>query len=331
MLSCFDGITGLAHACASEYAVSPAVPLESFGVDETMIAQFTGAEDTVASIIYDAEQLARITLQTDVLSRYASRIIPRTFLHAQRIGEPDEHQTLVTGATGRHGVVVEVHQPRSNTRLTLGGLRFYGAVTEVVTITIYDLSDGSVVDTVELNAEADQIVTAADQITIELPRRSGAFFIAHDLPSWRVQRIGSGCSSCVGGRFIYGGVIIGGASLPNSAQMVSSNLRRSSFTGGLSLVADVACDHGQYLCEHRSFMQYSYAMKVAENILRRGIYAVDRINTQRINLDLLKERADRLAEQYAAAMSNLLQGMTLPGDDICFSCARYSRVVTSAP
>jgi len=331
MLDCFDGIVGLAHACESEYSVIPAVPLESFGIDETMIAQFIGAEDTVASLVHDAQQHARMIIQGDVLSRYAARIIPRTFLHAQRVGEPDGQQTLVNGATGLAGILVEVRQPHSNTRLTLSGLRFYAAATETVTVTVYDLSDGSAVDTFTVGAVADTITASPDTITIELPRRTGSFFIAHDRPTWRVQRIGSGCASCTGGRLSHGGVIVTGATLPASASMVRSNLRTTAFTGGLSVIVDVACDHAQYLCEHRSLLASPYAMKVAEIILRRGINAVERINSQRINLDLLKERADRTAEEYAAAMNNLLQHMVLPGDDVCFTCVRYSRVVTAAP
>jgi hypothetical protein len=87
-LDCFDGLTGLANTCDA-YAVSPVVPLESFGIDETLIGQFIGPEDTVASFLQGAEQQARLTIKSDVLSRYAARVIPRTFLHAQRVGEPD--------------------------------------------------------------------------------------------------------------------------------------------------------------------------------------------------------------------------------------------------
>lgn len=330
MLDCFDGLTGLANTCDA-YATGPVVPLESFGIDETLIAQFIGAEDTVASLVYDAQQRARMVIQSDVLARYAARIIPRTFLHARRVGEPDGHQTLVTGATGKAGILVEVKQATSNTRLTLSGLRFYAAATGAVTVMIYDLSDGSIVDTITVDAVADAITTAPDTITIELPRRTGCFFIAHDRPTWRVQRIGTGCAGCTGWKVSHGGVTISGASLPASASMVRSNLHTGALTGGLSVVVDVACDHGQYLCEHRSLLASPYVMKVSEVILRRGINAVDRINSQRINLDLLKDRADRFAEEYSAAMNNLLQHMVLPGDDVCFTCARYSRVVTSAP
>lgn len=331
MLDCFDNVVGLTRSCVSPYEVSPVMSLESFGVDETMIAQFIGVEDTVASLVHEAQQHARAVIQSDVLARYASRIIPRTFLHSQRVGEPDEHQTLVTGATGRAGILVEVRQPQANTRLTLSGLRLYAAATGTIDVTIYDLSDGSTVDTISIDATIDTITTALDTITIELPRRTGIFFIAHDSTSWRVQRIGAGCASCVGGKLSFGGVVVSGASLPASAPLLRSNLRTGVYTGGLSVIVDVACDHTQYLCEHRSLLISPYATKVVEIILRRGINAVERINSQRVNLELLKERADRAAEEYAAAMSNLLGGMLLPGDGVCFSCTKYARVVTSAP
>ena len=330
MLDCFDGLTGLANTCDA-YAVSPVVPLESFGIDETLIGQFTGAEDTVASFLQGAEKQARITIKSDVLSRYAARVIPRTFLHAQRVGEPDGHQTLVTGATGLSGILVEVNQREANTRLALTGWRFYAAATEAVTINVYDLADGSVVDAIVINAVADTLNTGTDIVTIPLPRRTGRFFIAHDRPTWRVQQVGSGCSSCTGGAYKYGGVTVTGASLPAAAAMLRSNLRTGSKTGGLSVVVDVACDHAQYLCESRDMFAGPYVSKVVEVLLRRGINAVERRNTQRINIKLLTDRADRAGEEYAAAMENLMGGMVLPCDDVCFSCAKYARVVTSAP
>lgn len=330
MLDCFDGLTGLASTCDA-YAVSPVVPLESFGIDETLIGQFIGPEDTVASFLWGAEQQARLTIKGDVLSRYAARVIPRTFLHAQRVGEPDGHQTLVTGATGLSGILVEVNQHQANTRLALTGWRFYAAATEAVTVTIYDLADGSAVDAIVIDAVADILNSSPAIVTIPLPRRTGRFFIAHDRPTWRVQQVGTGCSSCTGGAYKYGGVTVTGASLPASAPMMRSNLRTSSKTGGLSVVVDVACDHGQYLCESRDMLAGPYVSKVIEVLLRRGINAVDRINSQRINLELLTERADRAGEEYAAAMTNLMGGMVLPCDDICFTCVKYARVVTSAP
>ena len=330
MLDCFDGLTGLANTCDA-YATGPVVPLESFGIDETLIAQFIGPEDTVASFLIGAEKQARLTIKSDVLSRYASRVIPRTFLHAQRVGEPDGHQTIVTGATGLNGILVEVNQRAGNVRLALTGWRFYAAATEAVAVTVYDLSDGSVAGTVVIDAVAGAISGSAAIVTIPLPRRMGRFFIAHDRPTWRVQQIGAGCSSCTGGAYRYGGVTVTGASLPPATAMVRSNLRTGAKTGGLSVVVDVACDHGQYLCESRDMLAGPYVSKVIEVLLRRGINAFERINSQRINLELLKERADRAGEEYVAAMDNLMGGMVLPCDDVCFTCARYARVVTSAP
>jgi hypothetical protein len=330
VLDCFDGLTGLANTCDA-YAASPVVPLENYGIDETFIAQFIGPEDTVASFLYGAEQDARLVMKTDILSRYAARIIPRTFLHAERVGEPDGHQTLVTGATGLNGILIEVNQRAANTRLALTGWRFYAAATESVTITIYDLADGSVVDTVTIAATTNVLSSSAEEVMIPLPRRTGRFFVAHDRPTFRVQQVDSGCSSCTGGAYRYGGVLVTGASLPAATPIVRSNLRTGSKTGGLSVVVDVACDHSQYLCEARDMFTGPYVKKVIEVILRRGINAVERMNTQRINLDLLKARADRAGEEYAASMTNLMSGMVLPCDDVCFTCAKYARVVTSAP
>jgi hypothetical protein len=93
----------------------------------------------------------------------------------------------------------------------------------------------------------------------------------------------------------------------------------------------IECDHGAMLCEIRNALALPYSMKVAEEIIRRGVHRVERMNPQRISLKLLKERADRLGEEYVGAMKNLMGNMPIPSDPFCFACKTPVRTAVVLP
>lgn len=326
MLDCFDGLISLDRTCA---AGSGSVSLQSQGIDETLIGKFTGPEDTVQSLLADCEEQARMTIAHDVLTYYADRIIPRTFVDRKGIGEADERQVLDSG-TGIGGMLVEVNQPGSNAVIRIGSLGLYANTTGPVTITIYDLEDGSVVTTHTIEAEAGRSITEQVQITLPAYRKRKAYFITHDLEDWYRVGLHGSCGNCHGG-FDHGGVKVNGARLADGLQVKRSNLRLSTQTSGLSVVLTVECDHSRMLCEVKGALTLPYVLKVAECILRRGVDAVERMNSQRLDLDLLKERANRKGAEYAAAMENTVGKMRMPNDPMCFVCRSYSFVSTSQP
>lgn len=326
MLDCFDGLISLDRACA---AGSGVVSLQSQGIDETLIGKFTGAEDTAQSLLSDCEEHARLVLSHDVLTYFSDRIIPRTFVDRKKVGEPNDRQEL-QGDTGDGGILIEIDQPRSNVVLTIGSLGLYAATTGDVTITVYDLSDGSTVLTHVFAATAGQYVTEQVQLSLPAYRERKQYFIAHDLTQWYRTDMGADCASC-SMTYEHGGVRITGARLATGLPKKRSNLRLSSGTSGLSALVTVSCDHARMLCEVKSAMALPYVLKVAETIIRRGVENMDRLNSFTMDRDKLTERADRIGAEYAAAMTNSVGRMRMPEDPMCFTCRNNTRSFTSAP
>lgn len=321
MLDCFDGLIVLDKTCA---AGSGYMTLQSLdGINETMLANLTGPEDTVASMVDECEQWARAELRNDVVAYFANRINPRTFIDRKHVGDPDEDQELMTGNTGIGGILIEINQPRSNSVLRLGALGLYAATTGTVTITMYDLEDGSIAATYDLEVEAGKSITEDVQIVLPAYRKRKAYFLAHDLTSfyrtWSNEH--GSCGTCSQG-YRHGGVTINGARLADGLAKKRTNLRITSDTSGLMAVVTVGCDHGQMLCEVRNAIAMPYLYKVGEGLMRRGIHAVERMNSQRLNIELLKERAAFYAEKYAEQLNRTLGKMRIPDDPMCFTCVK---------
>lgn len=328
MLDCFDGLISLDKTCTGGSGVLPLQTLD--GINESMLKDMTGPEDTVASMLAECETWARAHIHNDVVTHFGSRIIARTFMDRKIVGEPDEEQELVTGETGLGGILIEIDQPRSNAVLRLGRLGLFGNYTGDVTLTIYDLEDGSIAATYDIDVVAGVSKTDNVQITLPAYRKRKMYFVCHDLPQYYRTWTNGGCGSC-GVGYAHGGVRVTGARLPVGMAKKKTNLRLNNDTSGIMAVVTVECDHAQMLCEVRDALKLPYLYKYGEAIMRRGIYAVDRMNNQRLNVDFLKEKAAYYAEEYRSQLNKTLGKMRLPDDPMCFTCVKNASVFIAIP
>lgn len=216
--------------------------------------------------------------------------------------------------------MVEIDQRRSNAILRIGRLGLYADTTGTVTITVYDLEDGTVAATHDIDVTAGESLT--DDVRIALPayRKAKRYFITHDLTDFYRVDLFPGCGSCGLRGYTHGGCRIIGGRIDTGVPMRYSNVRSVSHTSGLMAVITVECDHAQMLCEIKDRIALPYSLKVAEEVLRRGIAASERLNAQRLDMDNLKERADRLGAEYVSAMQNSIGNMRMPDDPFCFVC-----------
>ena len=332
MLDCFDGLVTMDATCAGGDA--GVMTLQSIGIDETLLGDITGKEDTTASLLANAHKYARGVMYNDVVTHFGNRMIRRTFLDRVLVGQADDRQTLETG-TGIGGVVIEIGRnqtwQRSNVVLRLGSVGLWANTTGTTTITVYDLDDSSIAAQVDVDVIAGRNVLEGVQIALPAYRRRKSYFITHSLGSWyRTTTEATGCSTCVKGR-LGADVEVWGGRLPALTPVKRSNIQRVSHTSGLSVLVTLECAHAQLLCEVKDVMAMPYLYKLGEAIMQRGIHSYSRMNSTRLNIDDLKERADRYGQLYVAAMQNTLGRMRLPEDERCFSCHTPLRSTISLP
>jgi len=224
MLDCFDGLISLDGTCAGNSGVMSLQTLD--GMSESLLKDITGAEDTPASMLAQCEAWARACIYNRVIQFYLPRFTGRTFIDRKSIGDPDDNQELITGATGIGGILVEIDQPGSNAILRLGRLGLWADFTGDVTITIYDLEDGSVAATYTITLVAGVSKTEDVQIALPAYRKRKAYFITHDRPDYYRTWVASSCGSCQRG-YSHGGVTVNGARLPVGLSKKKSNPRLS--------------------------------------------------------------------------------------------------------
>jgi hypothetical protein len=273
-------------------------------------------------------------MYNDVVTHFGARMIRRTFLDRVLVGQADDRQTLESG-TGIGGIVIEIGRnqtwQKSNVVLRIGSMALWSNVTGAATITVYDLDDSSVVATRTIDLIAGRNITEGVQIALPAFRRRKSYYVTHTLPDWyRTTDSASGCTTCVKGQ-LGSDVQVWGGRIAPALPVTRSNIQRTSSTSGLSILVTLECAHAQLLCEVKDVMALPYLYKVGESIMQHGIQSYRRLNSTRLNLENLQERADRYGQQYAAAMTNTLGRMRLPDDHRCFDCHTPSRSTISLP
>lgn len=331
-MGCLTELVSFLNTCGG---ASGAIDLSGLGITEKELADYVSEDNaSIAEFVEERKAQAETVVTSDVLSRYATRIVPKNFAEVGRVGEPDENQSLLSATAGTNGgIVLEVKAPVSNVRIDLSRIEVYSDVGGDVDVLIYDLTDGSLFTTVTVSTTADAVATK--QVNIQLPvyRKTGRYMLTTSMPTYyKVWAHGGGCASCGSSEYKMGNLRAYGARIADGAAYANHNMENVSHTSGLSVTASVVCDHKAWLCEIKDLVKLPYAYKVAEECVSYGLGNLDRFNVrQGQNPEKLAARAAMFAGKYAEAMEAMLKNMPTPADQTCFDCSRRTRQVISIP
>lgn len=332
MLDCFDDLVTLDATCAG--GTAGVLTLQQLGITESLLAKFTGPEDTVSGMLAEVQQWAKAVVQNDAVNARINDIRPHTFVDRQRIGDPDDSQTLMAGTAGTiGGVVIETNHPNSNLVIRIGMGYYYGNTPGSMTFTVYDLEDWTAVGTYTITAVAGKNVSRSIQVELPAYRTHKRYFVTHTALDYYQVNVASGsCSSCGEKGYRHGGVNMYGARMSDAVAKKYSNLQRVSHTSGIGITVTVECDHGQWLCEVKNSLALPYLYKLGQGLLIRGIDNLDRFNSYAgLNREALMERAERYSADYNTAMNNTVGKMIVPDDPMCFMCTQKTMSVIALP
>ena len=329
-MGCLDNLIALDGSCA---AGTGRVYLKSIGIHESELVQYLAQEEQdVPEMLSNIAPAATAQLQTDVMASIAGRIMPKTFIDRDRIGQPNHNREAISAtASTDHGLVVDVFAPRSNIKIQISELAVWSQSTGTVTLTLRDVTDGKVLGTETISAVAGQVTRKDVDIVLQGLRRRTRVLITSDMAGWYKCDTHEGCGPCTGGVYSHGVLTAYGASIGQATTLTYSNLARSGETGGISAVVTVVCDHTAYLCEVKEALAMPLLYLQGAMLMQRGLDNVERMNTRTINAEVLQDRLARYLSQYRAALEQLVGNMPLPNDDMCYVCNRQSRVAVVVP
>lgn len=332
-MGCLADLVGRTLTCD---ASDGKVYLGELGITSKEVEDYLSA-DNISAEAFLAERIsmAERAVSAEVMSHYANRIVPHTFVDRARIGQPDDDQEVLTPtADTANGIILEVSAGWSNVQIEVSRLEVWQDASSV-NVTFHDLTDGTLLHTEPVTLTSGKITAKEVSISLSIRRRTLTRILVSTTATsyYKTTMTSGGCTRCGSGRFAQGMLQAYGASIDSTLATYSyGDITRITNTGGISLIATIVCDHKGWLCEIKESFSLPMAYKVASEIMAYGANNHDRFNARvGQNTDAIKDRANYFEGKYRDAMDNLMKNMPLPDDEVCFECRKSVRQTIAIP
>ncbi len=337
-MSCLDNIVGV-RGCGND---TPSLVYlnELTGInlpdfDKAVNVEMKSASSALSDIIRFATRQVVQRLDTYFQGRYRLR----SFIENDVVGYYYNDKALMQAQTGiLTGYEVRIDRT-PYLSFFLSGLRLFCNYTGVVPVKVYDLLQGKLLDTINVNAVAGEIVSldgldkeyATHKQRLHLFIGYESAFEAYNT-SWSAPYSGGdNCNTCTGNYkngYVYFRAVQVATSGPFTQSYVSGNT--TSGGAGLSLNYSLQCSYTEYLCQVRNLLALPILYKAGELVMK------EMKHSKRLTgvVTVYTKSHDELMMEYAAEhelqMRLLLQNAVLP-ESLCFDCTPKVRSKTVLP
>lgn len=331
-MGCFDNIIAIKELC--EEITPQTFYLNDIGINKTEVEQIITSEyESVQDFIDQKSAFAIRQVQGDVYSHLLPSFKADSILAAARIGHEATTKELVT-QSGYVGIEIRMNNPVSFVDFTVSDVSVFTDFTGNIPLLVYDLFQGKLLGTLTVASTAGVISQSYETITVSAPRKELHLWIGYNAAAINSYKTSanSGCSTCTGYTFTNRFIRASGASA--SAPFTEATIDPLTHTGGISFNYSVACNHYDWLCNHRKVMGLPILYQTGLQIMNHGLLSAINQRTMTITTvtkDVLKEKQNFYAEQYNATLTNILNNMRVPSDVNCFHCNKTIRSVTALP
>lgn len=337
-MSCFDNLIALKGGCSETTLQTGGVYLNSIGIDRKFIEQiltldYAGVDDFVS----DKVELAIKTMTNDVLLRFSPKFNPKSIVEGARIGY---YQELLTpspaiAATSK-GIQAKLYNETTFINFYVSSLSLYVNFSGLVNISVWDLMNNTLLDTIPVTAVANQVVTVTVNRLYESNAKEMNLAFIYDAStiSSYVTPIYTGyCGTCYRGtgyrnnKYLWTNAI----SISNASSKIQTNLNFTSDTGGLSLNYSLQCNHLNWLCTNANFMALGLLYKTGDLIIEHALRYTEQMNSRTLDPEKLEARKEVYDFEYGKQMNGILKNLRIPIGDVCFVCNTQSKIVTILP
>ncbi len=335
---CFDHIIGLRGLCETDVSDSN-LWANDIGLSVDELNDFLTEDYASAKDFFEKQKNFAIEVITkQIHNALQSKYKAATVLENQRIGFFQDSLSLQAGIAGYYkGFHVELLNCDSFLDLFLNNLSIQIRASQSVDISVIDLIEGKVIDTLSIDSLSDEVVTKWFNKKYKSQRKKLNLFIGYDstgITSNLTIPYSYGCASCHSGYNKNAFLRYTSAKLSTAGALTLAQLETSNDTGGLSMVYNVSCNHTDWLCSVSNTIALPVLYKTASLIMGWGIRnsSNEQFNTRNVvNVDKLKEREEKYEFEYREQMDNLLKNINTPSDERCFVCRQRSRTVVMLP
>lgn len=307
--------------------------LDDIGITKAIVEAINHTHGSSQDLIESKLDFATTVLSRKVLASKQRQLAANGLLESERVGYKTRSITSESAKTGYNaGVMIETRNDRDFTKIYVSGISLFAQSTGNVSVGIYDMRTGLLLDTVVIAAVAGQQVYKDVDKTYRSDKQALSLGFVYDstFASYRATVRDNDCSTCGGlrknvGRYVYAQ----GIKIPTASSVVIDNITSVADTSGLSITYQVQCDYDQWICRGKNYLLLSALYATGYELAMYGLNS-PRNNSRTIDY---RERLTQIKDFCEAKMNEelntALNAMIVPDDNHCFYCRRASRHATT--
>lgn len=330
--SCFDNLIGLDGTCSDASSTSglfaSTLGITTNFLSQIITEQYADVNDLFQKKLKQATDVVVSTLHTHFSDKYRTVSVVDNL----RTGKVNENKVVVAATNNYKGILFDLCSEKSYLDFYLSSIDLFVNYSGTVPVLVIDLIEGRIIKTLNVQTVAGQISTIYPSQIFESKKRKLKLFICYDttgIPSYKTTLKQSDCSSCLPShKLSYSYEEISSCTIELTDDLITSSVRYSQDTGGLSITHSLQCNHRDWMCSVANQLSYPILYKLGSLFFEMALTEVpnDRINTTVTNnADLIRERINLSESKFNEAMRGLVTTMNPPEDENCFICKKRSR------
>ena len=336
MATCFDDIIGIKSKCTTSTG-SSVFFIEDIGITADYAGQYINSDySSGIEFIEDKIRLATDLVRKTIQNHFSEHIISKSVIDSQLLGHYQDPLSLKSGIASTYGgISLTLNNYQSYFNVFVNAISIQISTTQTIPVFVYDLVSGTLLDTINIDAVADTIVTKTINKTYSSPKRKLDLIFVYDtegISSNTTTLRYEGCASCVG--YVYNNYYISSSPvyLGESDAKIRSSLTTGTHTFGLSVNYSVQCAVDNWLCELANLMAMPILYKTGMEVMQYALYYSNRQNTGvNIHAERNQKALDFFTQSYNEALEATIKKINIPKGDVCFKCNDVMRTVVTLP
>lgn len=336
MATCFDDVIGIKSGC-TVVTGSSGLNIEDIGITCNEADMYINSDYKNGQELIDEKiALAIVLVKKLIANHFYARINTKSLIDSKLLGQYQDSLNYKAGIAANYGgISLALNNESSYFNVFVNEISLQVNVTQNVSVFVYDLVQGKLLDTVVIACVAGEINTTVVNKTYSSPKRKLDLVFVYDTTGISGNNTllnYSGCTTCNGFRYSNYFISSQAVYFPTASAKIRSSLIGNTHTFGMSVNYSVQCSIENWLCEIANLMALPILYKSGEEIMNYAVYYSNRQNSN-VNIDAErnKERLTSYQNAFNNAIEATIKKINLPKGDICFKCNEAVKHVIALP
>lgn len=340
-MSCLDNLVGIKSIC-TETESSSGLYIEDIGITANEADMYINSEYANGeALITDKISFANKLVSKLIANHFSNHIITKSLIDSKTLGIYRDSLVLQPAIPANYGGInLRLNNGNSYLSIFVGSISLQVDVTQVIPVKVINLITGLVIDTFNISAVANTIVTKVINKTYECERQNLDLIFVYDTTGIQSNNTllanfgigGTGCAGCMGYRYTNSYIYSAPVYIPTASQLIRLNLVGGQHTFGVSINYSIQCSINNWLCDIANLMSLPILYKAGELIMDYATLYSNR-QTSDVNIDAERNKERKLLYQteFNNAMEATIKKVNLPKGDVCFKCNEPMQYAFIAP